>query len=384
MTAQVGPAREAELTRLLDEQAALRRIATLVARGVEPEQLFASVAEETATAFGAFTHVMRFEQDPPSSVVVGASSGGESPIGTRWHFGDGMASAEVYRTGRPARLGPVDPLSQSGAAVEVALRFDINSQVACPIVVEGTLWGVVCLNAHEELPPDTEQRLEKFTELVTTAIANTTTRAELIASRARIVAAGDEARRRIERNLHDGVQQRLVALRLDLQRMREVPHGERDTLLMQAEQDLEATLEDLRELSHGLHPPLLSRAGLGPSLEALTRRLPIPVHLNVELPERPEASLETALYYAVSEAITNAIKHSDASEIAVTATGGEKLEASIADNGVGGADVKGSGLTGLRDRIEALGGRFTVVSPAAGGTTISIELPVRRTPAAEG
>jgi len=218
---------------------------------------------------------------------------------------------------------------------------------------------------------------------VSTAISNATARAELVASRARIVAAGDDARRRIERNLHDGTQQRLIALGLDLQHARAaIPDDERDahSALVAVERDLEAILVDLRELSHGLHPQLLSRLGLGPSLQALARRSPIPVKLDVDLPERPAASLETAVYYVVSEALTNAVKHSQASEVSITITSGERLEASIVDDGVGGADPSGgSGLTGLLDRIDALGGRFALDSPPRGGTRISIELPIEPT-----
>jgi signal transduction histidine kinase len=210
------------------------------------------------------------------------------------------------------------------------------------------------------------------------------------------VSAGDEARRRIERNLHDGTQQRLIALGLDLQQARAtIPEDQRDTHspLERVEQDLEAILVDLRELSHGLHPPLLSRLGLGPSLQALARRSPIPVRVDIDLPERPAASLETAVYYVVSEAVTNAIKHSHASEISVTITINDpgvpfgvgledrrmvgNLHATIVDDGLGGADPSGgSGLTGLLDRVDALGGRFALDSPPRGGTTISVELPV--------
>src|SRR5262249_1827205 len=161
-----------EVTRLANEQAALRRIATLVARGVEPDQVFAAVTEETATTFHAITAVMRFEHDPPGNVIVGVSKETGIPIGTRWPLGEGMTSAEVYRTGRSARLGGVDWASRPGPVAEAGLRFGVTSQVACPIIVQGSVWGVVTLNAAEELPPDTEQRLEKFTELVTTAIAN--------------------------------------------------------------------------------------------------------------------------------------------------------------------------------------------------------------------
>src|SRR5262249_22609023 len=201
------------LERVAAEQAALRRIATLVAQGVEPEAIFATVTAEIADMFGAIAAVMRFEQDPPAIVFLGVSDNAV-PIGTRWELAEGMTSAVVFRTGRSARLGTVDWASHTGPVAETALRLDVQSQVSSPIFVEGSLWGVIGGNAGEELPPDTERRLEKFAELVTTAIANAEGKSALTASRRRIVAASDETRRRIERDLHDGTQQRLVSLGL--------------------------------------------------------------------------------------------------------------------------------------------------------------------------
>jgi signal transduction histidine kinase len=381
------------LERVAAEQATLRRIATLVARGVQPEELFAAVAEETAATFDALTAVMRFEHDPPGVSLVGVSKETGLPIGTRWAFVEGMASAEVYRTGRPARLTTgADYWSwhSSGPVAEAGRRLGIVSQVSCPIVFEGGVWGVITVNAGEELPPDTEQRLEKFTDLLTTAIANAEGKSELAASRRRIVTAADEARRRIERNLHDGTQQRLIALGLDLQRVRATIRADpaAQTGFERMERDLESILEDLRELSRGLHPPLLSRAGLRPALRALARRSPIPVQLHVDLPERPPAEVETAIYYVVSEALANAIKHSQASAISVTISSGPladgpdglprttTLHAAIADDGVGGAEPSGgSGLIGLADRVEALGGTISIASPPRGGTALSVHLP---------
>ena len=196
------------------------------------------------------------------------------------------------------------------------------------------------------------------------------------------MSAGDEARRRIERNLHDGTQQRLIALGLDLQRVRATiqadPAGQAGFERM--ERDLESILEDLRELSHGLHPPLLSRVGLGPSLRALARRSPIPVHLDVDLPERPSTMVETAMYYVVSEALANAIKHSRASAVTVTISSnraGRRLHAAVTDDGVGGAEPSGgSGLIGLTDRVEAIGGTISIASPPRGGTALSVRLPI--------
>jgi signal transduction histidine kinase len=315
-------------------------------------------------------------------VVVGtwANNAAAAPPGFRIQRGGTNLTTIVLDTARPARID--NYTDATGDAADVAHSQGVRSAVGAPILVEGHLWGLVVVGASgdEPLPPDAEKQLAAFTELVATAISNATARAELVASRARIVAAGDEARRRIERNLHDGTQQRLIALGLDLQSARAaLPEDQRDTssALVAVEQDLEAILGDLRDLSHGLHPPLLSRLGLGPSLQALARRCPIPVQLAVDLPERPAASVETAVYYVISEALTNAIKYSQASQISVTITSGEKLEASIADDGVGAADPgNGSGLTGLVDRVDALGGRFALDSPPQGGTRISIELPL--------
>jgi signal transduction histidine kinase len=371
----------AEIERLAEEQAALRRIATLVARSAEAEEVFSAVVSEIAATFQAHSGVVRFAHDPPRAVLVGISEEMRVPIGSEWELAEGMPSLEVYRTGRSARVSTdFGPVWDDNPTMAEVRRHGIVSTVASPVFVEGRVWGLISVSSQEELPRDTEQRLEKFTELLTTAIANVAAHDELIASRARIVAAGDEARRRIERNLHDGTQQRLIALGLDLQRARTaIPEDQGNThsALAGVEEDLETILADLRELSHGLHPPLLSRLGLGPSLQALARRSPIPVRLDVHLPERPAAALETAMYYVVSEAVTNAIKHSNASEIAVAISGGTSLQASIVDDGIGGADPRGgSGLTGLVDRVDALGGRFALESPPRGGTRVSVELPV--------
>jgi GAF domain-containing protein len=365
-----------------DEQGALRRVATLVAASAAPSAVFAAVTEEIAAVLGADACMLCRADPDGAAVVVGTWADGtpEPAPGTRIARGGTNLVTIVLETGHPARIENYD--DASGGASEFARAYGLRSAVGTPILVEGRLWGLVVAGTTRDdpLPSNAEERLAGFTELVATAISNATARAELVASRARIVAAGDEARRRIERNLHDGTQQRLLALGLDLQRARTgIPDDQSETqsALMEAEQDLEAILEDLRELSHGLHPQLLSRLGLGPSLQALARRSPIPVQLDVDLPDRPPASLETAVYYVVSEALTNAIKHSQATEISIAITGGETLEASVVDDGVGGADPGGgSGLVGLLDRVEALGGHFAFDSPPRGGTSISIELPV--------
>jgi signal transduction histidine kinase len=362
-----------------DEQAALRRVATLVARGATPEKVFPAVAAEVSVLVGGdLSAIVRFEADGTATTL----GDGVRPdnAGKRDTLDPGYIVHTVRETGHSARFDTEDPASANMPPLVRTLR--LRSAVASPIVVEGELWGAITAASKDgPLAPGAEQRLTEFTELVATAVANTQARNELTASRARIVAAGDDARRRIERNLHDGTQQRLIALAFDLQRARaSVPEDARDTTatLLRAEEDLESILQDLRELSHGLHPPLLSRLGLGPSVQALARRSPIPVHLDVELQGRPPATLETAMYYVVSEAVTNAIKHSHASEIWVVISGDDELRASISDDGVGGADPdSGSGLVGLRDRVDALGGRFALDSPLHGGTKLTIELPTR-------
>jgi signal transduction histidine kinase len=324
---------------------------------------------------------MRFEHDPPAVVFLGVSAENEVPIGTRWEIADGMTSAEVYRTGRSARLGVVDWASHTGPVAEAARRLGVRSQVSSPIVVEGSLWGVIGVIAREELPPDTEQRLVKFTELVTTAIANAESKSELAASRRRIVAASDEARRRIERNLHDGTQQRLVSLGLAVRAAEaNLPPG-RDDLRAQLSgvaAGLVAAVEDLQEISRGIHPAILSKGGLAPALRALAHRSAIPVDLDITADVRVEEPIEVAAYFVASEALANAAKHSRASRVDVSLEQRDgRLLLCVRDDGVGGADTaRGSGLLGLMDRVEALGGSIRISSRPGEGTQIAVELPV--------
>jgi signal transduction histidine kinase len=264
-------------------------------------------------------------------------------------------------------------------------RLSVHSQVSSPIVVEGSLWGVIGVNAREELPPDTEQRLEKFAQLVTTAIANAEGKAELAASRRRIVAASDETRRQIERDLHDGTQQRLVSLGLAVRAAEANLPPERDDLRAQLSgvaTGLVAAVEDLQEISRGIHPAILSKGGLGPALQALAHRSAIPVDLDIATDMRLEEPIEVAAYFVASEALANAAKHSDASRIDILL---EQLDGrlllSVRDDGIGGADAaRGSGLVGLADRVEALGGSIRVSSRPGEGTQIAVELPVELKP----
>jgi signal transduction histidine kinase len=316
--------------------------------------------------------------------LVGASTEIEEidvPIGSHWDIDDAVATARVYRTGRSARVGRADWSSVGGAVGEDVHRLGIVSTVASPISVEGSLWGTITLAAREELPSDTEQRLEKFTDLVTTAIANADGKSELAASRRRIVAASDESRRGIERNLHDGTQQRLVSLGLAVRAAEASLPPERDDLRAQLSgvaTGLVAAIEDLQEISRGIHPAILSKGGLAPALRALAHRSVIPVDLDITADVRLEEPIEVAAYFVASEALANAAKHSEASRIEVSLEqrdGG--LFLSVRDDGVGGADAaRGSGIVGLTDRVDALGGSIRVCSRPGEGTQIAVELPV--------
>jgi signal transduction histidine kinase len=288
--------------------------------------------------------------------------------------------ASVLRTRRVARidryLGPPGPCA--------ATPPDQRSRcaVAAPIVVEDRVWGAMIATWARESPPEagTEGRMAEFTELVATAIANADSRAELTASRARVVATADETRRRIERDLHDGAQQRLVSLGLELRAAQDaVPSdlGELREQLAQAARGLGGVVDDLLEISRGIHPAILSKGGLGPALKALARRSAVPVELDVRSDRRLPGPVEVAAYYVVSEALTNAAKHANASVVHVDFQAADSTaQLTIRDDGVGGADPgHGSGLIGLRDRIEALGGTIEVVSPAGSGTSLVVRIP---------
>jgi len=287
----------------------------------------------------------------------------------------------VFETGRPARID--NPADASGPLGVAARERGVGSGVGTPVIVEGRLWGVITARSRPEqpLPADTEARLASFTELVATAIANADSRAELMASRARIVAAADETRRRIERDLHDGIQQRLVSLGLEVRAAQAtVPPqlGELAGVLARVAEELVSVFDELQEIAQGIHPAILSEHGLGPALAALRRRSAVPVELDVHVQRRLPGPVEVAAYYVVSEALTNAAKHARASVVTVELHAHDAvLRLVIRDDGIGGADPgQGSGLLGLRDRIEALGGTLQVTSPAGNGTTLQVQVPL--------
>jgi len=374
-----------ELSRLLEEQAALRRVATLVARGIDPVEIFSAVAEEIRRLLGADNvGIGRFETN--GSVVVVSSVGEEQvtrPIGMRVRLRDYHAPAVVWRTGRAAQANEDAWSSASDPDADALRELGIRSMVASPIVVEGRLWGVVnALTRRGLFPSGTADRMADFTELVATAVGNADSRAELAASRARIVAAADETRRRIERDLHDGTQQRLVSLGLELRLAQSlVPAGlgELEAEISRVADELTKVIEDLREIARGIHPAILSEGGLGPALRTLARRAAIAVELDVAVLGRLPEPVEMAAYYVFSEALTNATRHARASVVCVAVEErDDRLHLSIRDDGVGGVDpARGSGLVGLRDRVEALGGLFEVSGPPGEGTVIVVQLPLR-------
>jgi signal transduction histidine kinase/CHASE3 domain sensor protein len=374
-----------ELRRVADEQAALRRVATLVARAAPPTVLFEAVAEEVGRLLGAdITAVGRYEPDGVvTSVAIWTSTPSSPPIGYQATLGDRNVSTLVFETRRPARVESYGDDAARGRGAPWLAATGVRSSVGAPIGLEDRLWGVMIVGSTSDVPPPrgTEERLADFTELVATAIANAEARAEVTASRARIVATADDTRRRIERDLHDGAQQRLVSLALELRGIQAgVPAelGELAAELATIAVGITDVLDDLREMARGIHPAILAEGGLGPALKTLARRSPVPVELTVRADGRLSEPIEVGAYFVVSEALTNAAKHADASSVVVDVEADDGvLRLCVRDDGVGGADFgRGSGLVGLKDRVEALGGRIVVESVRGAGTVLRVELPL--------
>jgi GAF domain-containing protein len=368
-----------DLTTLAEQQAALRRVATLVAQRATPEVVFRAVADEASGLLGADLAVLvHLESDESLTVMAGPSYGPHRP-GERLAIDPTFVVEKVRKTGRSARFETDDPAA--AGMPEIVRLLGVRSAVASPINVEGALWGAIIAGSlGKSLPPETEQRLGEFTELVATGVSNATARTELLASRARIVAAGDEARRRIERNLHDGTQQRLVTLGFAVRAAEaDLLPGQDDVRaqLSGVATGLVAAVEDLQEISRGIHPAILSKGGLGPALQALAHRSAIPVDLVIRAEERIDEPIEVAAYFVASEALANAAKHSQASRIEVLLEERDRsLLLSIGDDGVGGAEAaRGSGLVGLTDRVEAVGGSIRLTSRPGEGTQITAEFP---------
>jgi signal transduction histidine kinase len=368
--------------RLAEEQAALRRVATLVASGVSPAEVLDAVAAEVGHLLGADVAALhRYDSD--GAITIVSSYGEIVPGGSvppDWL--DGVI-ASVKRTGMSARTE-----SHERAPGLVAARAPrllcLRSAVGAPISVEGQLWGVM-IAAWRQHPPlradDAEDRIAAFTALVATAIANADSRADLEASRTRIVATADATRRRIERELHEGAQQQLLSLALELRAARAaVPtkfRGHRAELSHVAEA-MTNVLDELREIALGLHPAILAEGGLGLAVKTLAHRSPLAVELDVEAEGPLPEPVEVAAYYVISEALTNAAKYARASNVRIAVERrGRMLRVAVRDDGAGGADpARGSGLLGLKDRAEAIGGTMCLESPQGAGTSLVVELPL--------
>jgi signal transduction histidine kinase/predicted ATPase len=375
----------ADYRRIADEQAALRRVAIVVARAEPPESVFAAVATEAGQLLAVdFAALIRYDE-PEMREVMGlwqtAQGTVPTPVGNRLPLGGHNVTTLVHRTRRAARTERAHSTGAIGRIANTESRY--HSACGVPVIVQSQLWGAVLAGfmRDEVLPPDTEARLSGFADLVSTAIANAEAQAEVAASRARIIAAADQARQRIERDLHDGAQQRLVSLALRLRNTQAaVPPGlgELRAQLGNAVASANDALDEVREIARGIHPAVLASGGLRPALRALARRSPVPVRLDVVAEQRLPQHVEVSAYYVVTEALTNAAKHARASAVNIRVeVVGDLLRVAVTDDGTGGAVVGGgTGLVGLKDRSEALGGRLWVDSPDGGGTSLTAEFPI--------
>jgi PAS domain S-box-containing protein len=375
-------AKLAEVGRLATEQRALRRVATLVASEAQPERVFAAVSEECARVLEVnASAVFRYDPDGAATVVgrhirdnIDVFAIGERVVDPHSSVG------RVRTTGEPVRIDDWGGIT--GPTAEAMYRTGYRSTAATPIVVAGTLWGAVGIASENPLPPETETRLAAFCELISLALASAQARTDLMASRMRLVRAGDETRRRLERNLHDGAQQRLVSVALTMRLARARLSAEDSAaaeLLDEAARELDTGLQELREIARGLHPAILTDRGLLQALETLAARVPVP--LEIDAPEeRLPGHIEATIYYIVSEALTNVARHADATEASVTIRhDGDLVRCEVTDDGRGGADIsRGTGILGLRDRAEAAGGTLTLTSPPGEGTVVAAALPLAR------
>jgi signal transduction histidine kinase len=371
-----------ELRGFAEEQAALRRVATLVARAAAPEEVLAAVTEEAGRLLHTdYATMNRYGPDGAITVVAAWSSTVAAyRAGSQWSIGGQNVNTLVFQTGRAARID--DYAGASGPAGEAAHGLGLRAGLGVPVSVAGRLWGVMFVaSSREPLPAGTEAKLAGFTELAATAIANAEAQAALTASRARIVATADATRRRIERNLHDGAQQRLISLALNLRAAQAAAPPGAGELVQELDEvaaGVDGVLDELREIARGLHPAILAEGGLRPALKTLARRSAVPINLDIQVAGRLPEPVETAAYYTVAEALTNAAKHARATtaDIQVSVSDGI-LRVHVRDDGRGGADFShGSGLVGLKDRVEAFGGHLDLHSPPGAGTTLDITLPL--------
>jgi signal transduction histidine kinase len=376
--------RRREADALATQQAALRRVATLVARGSEPADVYPAAVTELARGLD-IEHVTlaQFEPDRHITMLAAHDSPGREKfaVGERLSLDGDSIAIRIRRTGTSARID--DYADVEGTIASRLRELGLRSGVGAPVTVGATTRGALIIGTAraEPLPDGTEARISDFADLVATAIANAETRAELKASRARIVTAADQARREIERDLHDGAQQRIVSLGLGLRALEASIPEEQHTVRLQLDNLVNGMADlytELQELSRGIHPAILSKGGLVPAIKTLARRSVVPVRLDIGVDRRLPGSTEAAAYYVIAEALTNTAKHAEASEVTVRAGfDGDTLKLEVADDGIGGADPGGgTGLIGLKDRVEALSGSLEVASPAGGGTVVTARIPV--------
>ncbi|MFJ9729505.1 GAF domain-containing protein [Streptomyces sp. NPDC101209] len=382
-TAIANTQAQTDLQRLLDEQASLRRLATLVAQGARPPEVFEAVVAELRNLFG-LAEVGLIRADSPHEVTILAHRGQPAGLvrpGMRVPLDGDSATARVLRTRRSARVD-FGRSGGEGTIADLARRSNHGVAIAAPVVVDGQLWGALTASWRVDVEPprgDVEQRLAEFAELVVTTIANAESHNQLTASRARVLSAGDEARRRVVRDLHDGAQQRLVhtiitlklaqrALGADTSRVR--------SLLDEALGHAEQGNADLRELAHGILPSILTRGGLRAGVASVVSRLDLSVDTDVTSTRMPP-KIEASGYFIIAEALTNVVKHAQATKATVRAAiSASTLHIEITDDGFGGADPEGHGLTGISDRAAALGGSLHIDSPEGVGTTLRVQLPL--------
>src|SRR4051794_7277531 len=368
-----------EVERLAEEQTALRRVATLVAEGASPTAVFDAVAAEMAGLLGAgHAAVFRYESGAELTVLAHrGSSAQEVPPGARMNHEGDSVEALVRRTERSARMDSYE--GAGGVIAELARAAGVRVAFGAPIVVDGRLWGVVSAGwSWGDLPPaDAEDRMAKFAQLLATAIANADSRDQLTGSRARLLTAGDEARRRVVRDLHDGAQQRLVHTIVMLKLARRALQqndGDAESLVGEPLEQAQLGNVELRELAPGILPSVLTHGGLPAAVDSIVARLDIPVEVDVAA-ERLPAEIEASAYFVVAEALTNVVKHAHAGRAEVRASVEDGLLVlEVRDDGAGGADPNGHGLVGMSDRAAALGGRLKIESPPGRGTLLAATL----------
>jgi signal transduction histidine kinase len=371
-----------QLSGLANEQAALRRVATLVAESASAEQVFATVTVEAGQLLRVDTAIL-YRSRPDGALEVASAwdrTGAHLPVGTSHTVGQKRTATPIAADHSARREGCAD---NSGSIYESVSEAGANAAVGAPIFFEGRTWGVLIVTSikKQSLPSGTHARLAAFADLVAIAIANAEGRIEVAVSRARVVATADETRRRIQRDLHDGAQQRLIALQIELRTAQAMVPPSESALkakLSTVENDLNEVGMELQEISRGVHPAALSRAGLALALRVLARRSAVPVELDVRVDRRLPDWIEIASYYVVSEGLSNAAKHAHASVVRVKVEeANSRVELLIRDDGVGGADpTRGSGLIGLKDRVESFGGKLDIESTPGFGTSLHVVFPI--------